>query len=235
MTRPGYVYPKKRADGLCAVCLTAPTVAPRAIYCSPECKRIAVRVVRQQVAAQSRQLVQCGSWLCSQTFYTDGYRVYCSAECGDVMEHVATRPESAVATAIRLGIVNASLVYFRQCIDCGAWECRRTPVTKRLRCARCKAAWHRNRSLVKAHSKRAFGKVPTVDQLAARDGTLCHICRKRIDLTLPSTHKHGPTIEHILPVSLGGTNDHDNLALAHRQCNQRRGNRGHSQMLLVST
>jgi len=32
------------------------------------------------------------------------------------------------------------------------------------------------------------------------------------------------TLEHIQPVSLGGTDDMDNLALSHRKCNQKRGN-----------
>jgi 5-methylcytosine-specific restriction endonuclease McrA len=33
------------------------------------------------------------------------------------------------------------------------------------------------------------------------------------------------TLEHVYPVSLGGTNDHSNLRIACRDCNGRRGNR----------
>ncbi|WP_420873464.1 HNH endonuclease [Novosphingobium resinovorum] len=35
-------------------------------------------------------------------------------------------------------------------------------------------------------------------------------------------HKLIPTIEHITPRSEGGSDDLDNLVLAHRICNQRR-------------
>ncbi|MEL7043064.1 MAG: HNH endonuclease [Pseudomonadota bacterium] len=37
--------------------------------------------------------------------------------------------------------------------------------------------------------------------------------------------KHRATIDHILPVSKGGTDDPGNLQLAHAQCNKVKGNR----------
>jgi len=35
----------------------------------------------------------------------------------------------------------------------------------------------------------------------------------------------GPSIDHLVPVSKGGTDDDENLYLAHLMCNKRRGNK----------
>lgn len=47
-----------------------------------------------------------------------------------------------------------------------------------------------------------------------------------IDRDLSGMEPFGPTIEHIIPIALGGTNATDNLAIAHRRCNVRQGARG---------
>lgn len=60
----------------------------------------------------------------------------------------------------------------------------------------------------------------------------CCLCLRPLLITDPDTGQQrsgnlptGPTIEHRRPLSKGGTNDLDNLALAHRMCNTSRGNR----------
>ncbi len=87
----------------------------------------------------------------------------------------------------------------------------------------------------KNQARRTAGpKVLSVSEIAARDGSRCNLCGKRVDLTLSGMAKWGPTIDHLIPVSHGGTNDADNLALAHRHCNVSRKNRGHAQLLLTA-
>jgi len=61
-------------------------------------------------------------------------------------------------------------------------------------------------------------------QIAERDDWTCWICKIRIDPDVPSTNRMGATIDHVIPISKGGTNDHENLKLAHWICNVRRGN-----------
>ena len=53
----------------------------------------------------------------------------------------------------------------------------------------------------------------------ARDGGVCQICR------LPVRLGQLWTADHIKPVSHGGTGVISNLRLAHKSCNERRGNR----------
>lgn len=59
-----------------------------------------------------------------------------------------------------------------------------------------------------------------------RDGGVCGICGKKVrwkDMSL----------DHIIPVSLGGPHIPQNVRLAHRRCNAARGNRGPGQLRLL--
>lgn len=61
-------------------------------------------------------------------------------------------------------------------------------------------------------------KRSTVGTLLGRDGAACRLCGEEF------TDVAEPTIDHIWPVSRGGTSQLDNLQLAHALCNNRRGN-----------
>ncbi|ARB11536.1 HNH endonuclease [Pectobacterium phage vB_PatM_CB7] len=50
------------------------------------------------------------------------------------------------------------------------------------------------------------------------NGVNCYVCGQAI------TKESFATLEHIIPVSKGGTDNMDNLALSHQKCNQLRGN-----------
>lgn len=75
-------------------------------------------------------------------------------------------------------------------------------------------------------SKRGIDIRPA-DRLAIydRDGWTCGICSEPVDSTLSGHHQWGPTLDHIMPRSLGGSDEPTNLRLAHRACNSRRGAR----------
>lgn len=55
--------------------------------------------------------------------------------------------------------------------------------------------------------------------LAMRNGTNCYLCGQPLDPADPMQ------IEHRKPRAAGGTDDLDNLALAHASCNQAKGTR----------
>ena len=57
----------------------------------------------------------------------------------------------------------------------------------------------------------------------ARDGWMCWICDEAIDRSLPRNQPMSPTIDHVVPLSLGGRHELDNLRAAHMICNSRRG------------
>lgn len=53
-------------------------------------------------------------------------------------------------------------------------------------------------------------------EIAERDGWKCHICGKRVT-------KKDWSLDHLVPLSKGGSHTPENVALAHRRCNSRRG------------
>lgn len=54
---------------------------------------------------------------------------------------------------------------------------------------------------------------------------ICRICDKKIDLDLQFPAHESLSVDHIVPISLGGTNREANLRPAHYACNIRRGNK----------
>ena len=69
--------------------------------------------------------------------------------------------------------------------------------------------------------------------LYERAGGVCALCGTLCDWTDFSVRKNGvvvagnryPSIDHIIPISRGGLHSWDNIQLAHRGCNTRKGNR----------
>lgn len=82
---------------------------------------------------------------------------------------------------------------------------------------------------------RAMGwREQIVAYLVVRDGGRCAICRKLVDISLPSGPRgddRGPSIDHVIPRSAGGSDDLSNLRLTHWACNRARGNRGGNEQL----
>lgn len=60
----------------------------------------------------------------------------------------------------------------------------------------------------------------------ANSGGMCCLCGEAMNLSVNGRHPDGPTLEHLLPVSRGGSGvDPANLSASHRRCNTSRGNR----------
>lgn len=55
----------------------------------------------------------------------------------------------------------------------------------------------------------------------------CYLCGNDIDYTLKSPDPWSFEIDHIIPLTLGGTDDLDNLGPSHRQCNRNKGARAY--------
>lgn len=97
------------------------------------------------------------------------------------------------------------------------------------------AAWNKanpekRREIVTRRRLAARGiSAEKIDRAAifARDGYCCHICGKHV----PRSER---TLDHLVPLSKGGTHRADNVRLAHHRCNSARGaGRLPAQLLLV--
>lgn len=73
----------------------------------------------------------------------------------------------------------------------------------------------------------------TTDYVGNRDNWCCHLCGKRINQALTHPHKHSATIDHLVPLSLGGLHRLENVAIAHSSCNKAKGNRAANEQLLL--
>ena len=69
----------------------------------------------------------------------------------------------------------------------------------------------------KSHRRKRHKSSPGF--LARRDGTKCGICGQEVDLSLAYPDLMRGSVDHILPVALGGTHEDTNLQLAHLRCN----------------
>lgn len=57
-----------------------------------------------------------------------------------------------------------------------------------------------------------------------RDGMRCHYCKLTVSKTLDDIHPRYATVDHMTPLSRGGSRDDDNLVCACRRCNNVKGN-----------
>lgn len=57
-----------------------------------------------------------------------------------------------------------------------------------------------------------------------RDEWICHLCNKLIDRHLRGDNWWRATLDHVIPLSRGGTHTYDNVAAAHWYCNMKKGN-----------
>ena len=184
----------------------------RCFTCSPR---------RERARASRRPPVASKCW-CGQWFSGGSQRKYCSYECrqatrmtpcsrcGSLMYQSRTSaPEPICLTCRRdLRLIRPD-AEVHTCGDCERiWQ---RPSTRGQRPKRCPDCRVDDRQWIPAATRRAVYE---------RDGWSCQICHEGVDGELiggPSEWR--PSIDHVVPRSRGGTDDFDNLRLAHFWCN----------------
>lgn len=51
------------------------------------------------------------------------------------------------------------------------------------------------------------------------------MCGEKVERDKNPYHEHYPNVEHVIPISKGGTHTWDNVKLAHRKCNWEKGDK----------
>lgn len=95
-------------------------------------------------------------------------------------------------------------------------------------CGSCKAGREREQWQGRNRRRRAaLRQVPsepyTLAEIAERDGYCCQLCRAPVDMDVPWPDRWSPTIDHVLPLALGGDDTRANVQLAHLACNSSKG------------
>jgi 5-methylcytosine-specific restriction endonuclease McrA len=69
--------------------------------------------------------------------------------------------------------------------------------------------------------------------VVARDKWVCKICGKPVDKSLAYPDPFSPSLDHVVPVSKGGSHTLGNLQLAHLRCNLKKYNHSNSQSVSI--
>ena len=88
------------------------------------------------------------------------------------------------------------------------------------KCAR--KAENRRKEIARRMRMRANGAVDltiTLERLIERDNGICKLCGGPVDVGADPNSDWYPSVDHIIPLSRGGTHTWDNVHLDHRRCN----------------
>lgn len=64
----------------------------------------------------------------------------------------------------------------------------------------------------------ARAKFVYLDNIRERDNQMCHLCNKWVSI-------HEASLDHVIPLSRGGEHTAENILLAHKVCNSKKGDR----------
>jgi 5-methylcytosine-specific restriction endonuclease McrA len=121
-----------------------------------------------------------------------------------------------------------------------SWECKRRagrPVRFCLDCAGPVSPWAKRClecRIHRANHKSEWRYVSDRRAVFDRDGWVCHLCRKKVPKDKAFPHPLSATVDHLVPVSAGGSNTLDNLQTAHFGCNRKRRTGGVVQLRLIA-
>lgn len=136
-------------------------------------------------------------------------------------------------------------IAYRDCVICGAGFVVNllTAGRSRIVCSttcRSRRNWStpagkkvRQASKDRRRARKRDAYVADVDRLAIfeRDGWRCQLCRKPVRRNAKVPDDMAPTIDHVVPLSEGGTHEPRNCQLACFRCNSLKGNRAANDQL----
>lgn len=130
-------------------------------------------------------------------------------------EVAANRVVRYVPASLMIGILDPNGEgLWKRCPDCYKYH------TGRRFCSRICGSryWSKlHAAMTRAKTKgAAVLETIALGLVAERDGWRCHICKKKVEVGDAS-------VDHLVPLSKGGDHSWENVSLAHKRCNSRRG------------
>lgn len=151
---------------------------------------------------------------CDKPFVSTTGQKYCSRDCSRLSFN-ASRVER-YRPNLKSGFV--------MCLMCrGEFECNARANVRKY-CVGCAVKIRKGNHKFRVETKGLPYEKIEKYELFWRDNWTCGICGKEVDSTLGGNDPMGPTIDHIIPISKGGGHTWDNVQLAHRTCNESKGN-----------
>ena len=217
---------RRNKYSLCDVCDNwfPQNSAGRRKYCDRVCTRIASRKITAQHRAGNVDLL-CRWCLVTPKAYR---RQHCSDDCARQSSN------HRLAHGYDLWCV------LPLCCECGlvkginhaAGLCRVCLVGYNKRANRRKRLSGKGKMRQAAYRD---GDPITREGVIARVGRRCHLCKKLARLDVGHLHPLAAEVDHLIPISKGGKNVWDNVAIAHRACNMKKGNKAAGDQLRLLT
>lgn len=107
------------------------------------------------------------------------------------------------------------------CPECGAVVTRLAGRGHGYCSSACRFRQKRRRR--RARTAGAGNKTLSFRSVAERDGWTCQLCGGTVNPTLTVPHPMAATLDHVIPLSMGGEHSEANGQLAHFLCNSRKG------------
>jgi endogenous inhibitor of DNA gyrase (YacG/DUF329 family) len=178
---------------------------------------IKTRVADRRREAYQRRPVEASCLQCSvpivRTVGANGTMpMFCSRQCKDAHRRAQER---AVREASKPE---------RRCVWCGADMPRKMRADAMFCSSDCNSAAHRTMRNWRRRSgetgvRPRKNPLPSFIDIAERDRWMCGICGKPVNQKRKYPDPLAGSLDHLLPVSLGGSHDPANLQLAHFRCN----------------
>jgi hypothetical protein len=229
------------------------TCWPKQVFCTRKCLQDthnAVNNANRKVVHQPRPCIVCGTTYLPQRVRPNG-GMTCSRQClarrnnrlragRNVQDNqpqaclwcdetfLPVRSDQNFCTQICWGHYRYSLVRVdtepRDCLACAEVITNRGPQAQY--CQPCidrrRPMWQQARRAAKLD---AFAENVDPNYLAKRDNWRCQLCRNAVNKGLKWPDPLSASIDHVIPISLGGEHSYANTQLAHLVCNIRKGNR----------
>lgn len=150
---------------------------------------------------------------------------FCSDKCGKAYHHQLER----------FGVVDRSILPICSCGNLACPDPYKTTGRRQMgrhrKCMSCRKADYAQRDAGRGNHKAKLrrdvvkaGEKITFNDLLVRDGPLCQICGEYMDWQT-GRYRSRVSLDHIIPISQGGTHTMDNVRMVHLSCNSRKSDR----------
>lgn len=216
----------------CRWCSKEFTTTKSFAYCSDGCRRQRdIKRHRDSWLKRSAELkarlatvvLTCGE--CDVEFRPPdlrGARKYCSSKCSKKAQNKRQAERDKLVPCKADGCTNQ-----RKCRGYCSGCYKRIGIEKGW----CKPepSWNESRR-ANYQKRRALKSGATAEKIISqevydRDGWVCGICTEPVDPLLKWPDPFSASLDHVVPLSLGGTHTYDNVQCAHLRCNVSKGNR----------
>jgi len=180
-------------------------------FCSKGCQQSDYQRRATQRKKQQRTCKNCG--------INGVSRVFCTDDCRNVYFHKLARtdPERRMRHIMYQRNRRAERRRRKECQQCGEGG-----AVKKFCSKTCRQQASRSRR--SARKRNAFVENVSTKKLAKMQNWKCHLCGGKISKTAKAPHPHSLSLDHLIPLSLGGEHSYANCAAAHFRCNSLKSN-----------